>query len=136
MTGDSDAVDSEVREGVVVEVTTGVREEMLVVVTIVPDSEIDAGTAEVASDSSPGSTTLGTVALDEVSATRGKSKLLSVVVATVPADVSVMVSKLTDVTKLVSGPAVSILFTKESISKPGLTANIMPRSQWDSGRVW
>jgi hypothetical protein len=136
MPGDSDSLDSEVREDVVVEVTTGVREEILVIVTIVPDPEIDAGTAEVTSDSSPGSTTLGIVALDEVSAARGKSKLLSVVVTTVPADASVIVSKLTDVTRLVSGPAVSISFTKESISKPGLTAKIMPRSQWDSGRVW
>jgi hypothetical protein len=76
-----------------------------------------------------GSKTFGMVALAEVSAAKGMSMLLKVVVETIPEVVNVTVSVPSEVTRLDNGPAVSMLLTNGSMSKPGLIAKIMPISQ-------
>lgn len=117
---------------------TGETADVLTVVCIVlwtvavslaaPEGDASADVVE-ADAPCPGSKTSGTVALEDVNAASGRSTSLKVAVSRAPEDVSVTVSKLTEVTRLGSGPTESILFTNGSISKPGLIANIMPSSQ-------
>jgi hypothetical protein len=76
--------------------------------------------AVVVTDTEPscvGSKTLGTVAVVEVSPASGSSTMLKVAVETTPEVVSVTTSEPTEVTRLESGPAVSVLPTNGSISE-------------------
>lgn len=84
----------------------------------------------------PGRRTSGAAVLNEFKATKGMSTPLNVAVERMPEDVKVTVSRLTDVTRLDSGPIVSMFPTKLSICKPGLIAKIMLSSQWGTGSIW